>query len=399
MQVDRTPQRSAQSRLEREDASSDVAQPIGGAQLQIHTLTSRAERLARMTFVLPAVLVVLVLSVFPLIISIGLSLGSLRFVKGGLEFKFVGLGNYRKLLVGSQQSHFLGSFADPTPLSWFVFGVIIVALLYFLVRYRRSGDFGGAGLFWRLVVVLGLGALAWMLVHTLGPGGRPGTVTVTLIYVFVGIFVQYVLGLGLAMLVTQRLPGRRFFRIVFLLPMMITPVGVAYMFRMLTDTDKGPFEPIWQGLGLGFYSWVTDPWGARVAVMIGDIWQWTPFIFIVLLAALESQAVEPFEAAIVDGANRWQIFRYITLPAILPVSLTVVLIRMIEAFKIIDLPNVLTNGGPGTATESLTLQAFVTWRTLDLGGSAAIAYMLLFIVTFFSLIYVNMIRQRVVQTL
>jgi ABC-type sugar transport system permease subunit len=159
MQVDRTTQRSAQSRLELEDASSDVAQPIGSAQLQIHTLTSRAERLARMTFVLPAVLVVLVLSVFPLIISIGLSLGSLRFVRGGLEFKFVGLGNYRKLLVGSQQSHFLGSFADPTPFSWFIFGMIIVALLYFLVRYRRSGDFSVAGLFWRLVVVLGLGAL------------------------------------------------------------------------------------------------------------------------------------------------------------------------------------------------------------------------------------------------
>jgi multiple sugar transport system permease protein len=181
--------------------------------------------------------------------------------------------------------------------------------------------------------------------------------------------------------------------------MMITPVGVAYMFRMITDTDKGPFQPIWQALGLGLYSWVSNPWGARVAVMIGDIWQWTPFIFIVLLAALESQSVEPFEAAIVDGANRWQIFRYITMPEILPVSLTVILIRMIEAFKIMDLPNVLTNGGPGTATESLTLQAFITWRAIDLGGSAAIAYMLLFIATFFSLVYVNLIRRRAVEAL
>jgi multiple sugar transport system permease protein len=133
--------------------------------------------------------------------------------------------------------------------------------------------------------------------------------------------------------------------------------------------------------------------------MIGDIWQWTPFIFIVLLAALESQSVEPFEAAIVDGANRWQIFRHITMPEILPVSLTVILIRMIEAFKIMDLPNVLTNGGPGTATESLTLQAFITWRAIDLGGSAAIAYMLLFVATFFSLVYVNLIRRRAVEAL
>lgn len=93
------------------------------------------------------------------------------------------------------------------------------------------------------------------------PGGRPGTLVVTWIYVFVGIAVQYFLGLGLALLTTQSIPGRRFFRVVYLLPMMITPVGIAYMFRMLTDTDKGPFQPIWQAMGLGLYSWVTDPWG------------------------------------------------------------------------------------------------------------------------------------------
>jgi multiple sugar transport system permease protein len=357
----------------------------------------RGERYAAMSFVMPAVIVVLVLSVFPLIISVGLSLGRLRFVSGGFEYQFVGLSNYRKLLVGSQQTHFLGKFSDPNWVTWLLFGLVVVALAIFLVRYIRSSEFRLSGLFWRIVTALGLGALAWMVINTLAFGGRPGTVTVTMVYVFAGIAIQYGLALGLAMLVTQQIPGRRFFRVVFLLPMMITPVGVAYMFRMLTDTDKGPFQPIWQALGLGLYSWVNDPWGARAAVMIGDIWQWTPFIFIVLLAALESQSVEPVEAAIVDGAGNWDIFRYITWPAILPVSLTVVLIRMIEAFKIIDLPNVLTNGGPGTATESLTLQAFFTWRTLDLGGSAAIAYSLLFLVTFFSLIYVNFIRNRAVE--
>src|SRR5947207_3167083 len=98
--------------------------------------------------------------------------------------------------------------------------------------------------------------------------------------------------------------------------------------------------------------------------MIGDTWQWTPFMFIILLAALEGISLEPIEAAIVDGANRWQLFRYITWPSILPVTSTLVLIRMIESFKIIDLPNVLTNGGPGTATESLSLNAYFAWRTL-----------------------------------
>lgn len=230
---------------------------------------------------------------------------------------------------------------------------------------------------------------------TLGPGGRPGTLVVTLLYVYIDIFFQYTLGLGLALLVTQHIPGRRFFRVIFLIPMMITPVGIAYMFRMLVDTDKGPFQPIWQAMGLGLFSWVNNPWGARAAVMLGDIWQWTPFMFIVLLAAIEGQSMELLEAARVDGANRWQAFWHITFPQILPVSTTLILIRMIEAFKIVDLPNVLTNGGPGTATESLTLQSFIAWRSLDLGTSAAIAYTLLFLVTFIGMAYISLIRRRV----
>ena len=195
----------------------------------------------------------------------------------------------------------------------------------------------------------------------------------------------------------QGLPGQRFFRVVFLLPMMITPVGVAYMFRMLTDTGKGPLQPLWAAVGLSDFSWVNNPWGARVAVMVGDIWQWTPFMFIILLAALEAQDTDTVEAGMVDGANRRQIFRHISLPAILPVCATVVLIRLIEAFKIIDLPNILTNGGPGTATESLSLHAYFRWRTLDLGQSAAVAYSLLFIVTVVALAYVNLVRRRIAE--
>ena len=175
---------------------------------------------------------------------------------------------------------------------------------------------------------------------------------------------------------------------------MITPVGIGYMFRMLADTSKGPLKPLWVMLGLENTSWVQSAWGARAAVMVGDFWQWTPFMFIVLLAALESQSVEEVEAAVVDGATFWQIFRHITIPAILPVSSTVVLIRMIEAFKIIDLPNILTNGGPGTATESVTLHAYSLWRRLDIGGSAAVGYLLLVLVTFFAVSYANFIRPR-----
>jgi multiple sugar transport system permease protein len=366
---------------------------------RIHTVIAAAERRAGPIFLLPAVLALLFLSVFPLIASLYVSLARFKIAPGGFTLTFVGLDNYKKLFLGSEQTHFLGEFAPGTGATWIVFGIVVIACAIFLGRYVLNASVSIGGLIGRLLLALGLGALTWVFTHTLWNGGRLGTVTVTIVYVFVGIFFQYVLGLVLAMLTVQNLPGRRFFRVVFLLPMMITPVGVAYMFRMLTDTSKGPFTPIWQAMGLADFSWVNNAWGARTAILIADIWQWTPFMFIVLVAALESQPVEPLEAATVDGANQWQMFWHITWPAILPVSMTLILIRLIEAFKIIDLPNVMTNGGPGTATQSLTYHAFINWRALDVGGSAAVAYMLLFLVTFFSMIFVNLIRQQTIEKL
>jgi multiple sugar transport system permease protein len=348
-------------------------------------------------FILPAVLIVLFLGIAPLLGSLYMSLTRFKFVPGGFEFNWVGLANYERLLAGTERTHFLGVLASPSLLGWAIVMAVVGLLVAGLLRYVRRGRVSAFGLIIRIIgstlALLG----TWLVVATLSPGGRPGTLVVTWIYVFGGIAVQYFLGLSLALLVTQKIPGRRFFRVIFLLPMMITPVGIAYMFRMLTDTDKGPFRPLWQALGLGLYSWVNDPWGARAAVMLGDIWQWTPFMFIVLLAALEAQSTEQMEAALVDGANRWQLFWRITFPQILPVTTTLILIRMIEAFKIVDLPNVLTNGGPGTATESLTLQSFIAWRTLNLGNSAAVAYMLLFVVTVLGIAYVNILRPRVVE--
>jgi multiple sugar transport system permease protein len=351
---------------------------------------------AQNVFLWPALLVVLFLSIFPLIVSLYLSVSRLQFTPDGIDVRFLGLANYQSLLFGTERAHFIGVLKPPSPFGWTVFAAAAGLTGWALLRAVRGGV-PPIGLVLRVLGGVVLVGFAWLLVHVMfSPEGRPGTLFVTFTYVFVGLTLQYLLGLGLAVLVTERLPGRRFFRVVFLLPMMITPVGVGYMFQMLTDTSRGPFVPVFSAIGLQNFTWVADPWGARIAVMIGDIWQWTPFMFIVLLAALESQDVETTEAALVDGANRRQVFTHITLPALLPVSATIVLIRMIEGFKIIDLPNILTNGGPGTATESLTLQAFIDWRTLNLGRSAAIAYLLLIVVTIVATAYVNLVRRRVV---
>ena len=359
---------------------------------------SPSERFAPAAFILPAVLVVLFISIFPLILSLFLSLSRLRFQAGGLELQFVGLDNYRKLLLGNEQKVLFGTLSEPSPLGWAILALIAASLGLVIYRAARRRLSIGA-LVGRLFAAAMLVGLTYLIVATLfAPEGRPGTLVVTLLYVAVGVACQYLIGLGLALLCAQPLPGRRFFRVVFLLPMMITPVGVGYLFRMLADTNKGPLEPLWIALGMQDFAWSNNAWGARIAVMIGDIWQWTPFMFIVLLAAIEAQETEPVEAAIVDGASSFDIFRYITLPAILPVSTTLILIRMIEAFKIIDLPNILTSGGPGTATETLTLYAYRIWRALDIGGSAAIAYILLFLVTFIATLYVRALRSRLGTT-
>jgi multiple sugar transport system permease protein len=345
-------------------------------------LTGRLDRHAPAVFIMPAVLVVLGMSLFPLLISLYLSLSRFKFVKGGFELDYIGLLNYKKLVLGSQQFHFLGTFGELSAVSWAILVIAALALIALLVRYAQDAGSSLIGLFWRSVAGAGVFLLILLIVLTNSGDGHPGSLVVTLFYVGIGVLAQYFIGLGLALLCAQNLPGRKFFRVVFFLPMMITPVGIAYTFRMLSDTTKGPFTPIWQYFGWTETSWLVDPWGARLAVMIGDAWQWIPFMFVVLLVAIESQPQDQREAALVDGASRWQVFRYVTWPAIVPVSVTVVIIRVIEAFKIIDLPNVLTNGGPGIASESMTLHAYVTWRTLDLGGSAAVAYMLLFVVAF-----------------
>jgi multiple sugar transport system permease protein len=346
------------------------------------SFAERFDRHSGVLMVLPAVLVVLAFAIFPLIISAYLSLVRFALAPGGFKLTFVGLFNYKRLIFGTQQYHLLGTFGAFGLLEWIIAGATLAALFYWLVRFVRSARFSFIGLIGRLIsAIVAIGFVLLSLATIVAAGGFPGSVVTTLVYVVGGVVAQFALGLGLALLCAQPIRGRNFFRLIFFIPLMITPVGIAYMFRMLADMEKGPLSPLRFALHLGEFAWATDPWLARLIVLLGDTWQWTPFLFIVLLAAIENQPREQLEAATMDGANGWEIFRDITWPSIAPAAATVVLIRLIEAFKIVDLPNVLTNGGPGTATESLTLHAFIAWRTQQLGESAAIGYVLLFLVS------------------
>jgi len=341
--------------------------------------------------VLPAVIVLLCFAIFPLIISAYLALSRFALAPGGFTLRFIGLANFRKLLTGSQQYHLLGTFGTLGFFRWLLLALAAALLLYGIYRYFTRGKPSVMGTIGRLIAALTVMGLASLAVLTTATGGVPGTIVNTLLYVVAGVAVQFSLGLGLALLCGQPIRGRNFFRVLFFIPLMVTPVGIAYTFRMLADMQKGPFAPVTQFLGITEWSWATEAWSARLMVLVGDTWQWTPFMFIVLLAAIENQPRDQVEAARLDGANGLQIFRDITWPAIAPVAATVVLIRLIEAFKIIDLPNVLTGGGPGLATESLTLHSFIAWRTQDLGGSAAVGYTLLFISTVICVSFFNFV--------
>lgn len=335
--------------------------------------------------VLPAVLILLVFAIFPLIVSAYLALSRFALAGGSFTLTFVGNYNFRRLLTGVQQYHLVGTFKPMGPVAWTVFAVFAALAAAWLARFCQAGfsrsGFSLVGFAGRLVAAGVATALLFATLGTSFSGGVEGTLLTTLLYVLAGVSAQFLLGLGLALICAQPIRGRNLFRVIFFMPLMVTPVGVAYMFRMLADMQKGPFAPLGHSFGVSDWSWATQAWSARLMVLVGDSWQWTPFMFIVLLAAVEGQPRDQVEAAHVDGAGGWQIFRDITWPAIAPVAATVVLIRLIEAFKIIDMPNVLTAGGPGLATESLTLHSFIAWRTQDLGGSAAIGYILLFVST------------------
>src|SRR5215212_789052 len=140
---------------------------------RFHTvISSVADRLAGSAFILPAVLALLFLSLFPLIASLYVSLAKFDIAPGGFKLTFVGLNNYKKLFVGSEGTHFLGKFAPSNPFTWIVFGVVIIVLAIFLARYLLNGKVSLGGLIGRILLTLGLSALTWMLVHTLWKGGR-----------------------------------------------------------------------------------------------------------------------------------------------------------------------------------------------------------------------------------
>ncbi|WP_279483370.1 sugar ABC transporter permease [Aureimonas sp. SK2] len=275
-------------------------------------MQQREFRPYKLAFLLPGLLVLLAIILFPLLFTIRVSLSGWDAIVPGLDW--AGVRNY------------VGVFND--------------------VRFWQS-----------------LGRLSLMAVGT--------------------VLIQYVLGFALALLVWRDIRFRRLWRVLFLIPMMTTPVIMSVIWRTIFHESLGPANDLLGAIGLGPYPWLTSAGWVVASVMLVEIWQWTPFMFLLLLAGLISLPREPFLAAAIDGAGPVRTFFNVTFPLLAPVSIGAIIIRLIEASKLMETVYVLTSGGPGTATETTGYYIYIRGlRDFQIGYAAAlsITYLVIMIV-------------------
>ena len=193
------------------------------------------------------------------------------------------------------------------------------------------------------------------------------------------VILQYIIGFALALMVWRDIKFKRFFRVMFLIPMMTTPVIMTVIWGTFFHESLGPVNDLLSVFGVA-PKWLTDPALAKITVIIVEVWQWTPFMFLLLLAGLLSLPKEPFLAAAIDGAGPIRKFVYVTFPLMAPISIGAIIIRLIEASKIMDTVFVLTSGGPGTSTETSTFYIFIRGlREFQMGYAATLSFTYLII--------------------
>ena len=195
----------------------------------------------------------------------------------------------------------------------------------------------------------------------------------TFVFMLLSVGLSLLFGLSLALLLDRGFKGQKLVQTVLLVPLMVAPVVAAIMLRWMFNDQFGIVNVVVQALGFEAVPWLAQRWSAFAVIVLADVWLWTPWFMVLLLAGLQSLPKQPFEAAAIDGASRWRTFRYITLPLLRPVMVVCVVIRSIDSFRTFDVVWTLTAGGPARSTELFSLYAYVeAFMTLDFGkGSAA----------------------------
>ncbi|MDQ0173339.1 carbohydrate ABC transporter permease [Paenibacillus tundrae] len=212
----------------------------------------------------------------------------------------------------------------------------------------------------------------------------------TLKFMFLAVSIETALGLGIAVLIESMRRGQKVLRITMLIPSLLPPVTVALIWQMMLSNHNGIVNHLLHWFGVGPFNFLMDINIAFNAILFIDIWQWTPFAFLLLYAGLQSVPRSQFEAAKVDGAGKLRIFFHITLPNIMPTLFMVILLRTIDTFRLFDKVNILTGGGPANSTTTITQYIYKQGvYNLQIGYGAAASVIMVMLVLVFSVFYIK----------
>ena len=209
------------------------------------------------------------------------------------------------------------------------------------------------------------------------------------------LILEFTLGLGLALALVNLPRARKIFQPILLVPMMVMPVVIGYMGLLVFEVRSGPINYFLNLLGLESLSWHGSPSLALITILILRIWQWTPFVMAVMVAGLLSLPIEPFDSAQVDGASAWQIFMRISLPMLRPVIMLIVIMRALEVLQSVALIYVVTLGGPGSRTTTLSLFTYlIGFRYWNVGKASAVAWLLMIPLSILVTIFVRVMEGK-----
>jgi multiple sugar transport system permease protein len=218
---------------------------------------------------------------------------------------------------------------------------------------------------------------------------------VTIQFVVIAVGLELILGLGLALVLSRNVPGIAVFRSLILVPLALAPVVVGLLWRFMLNTESGVLNWIISLFGFSRTDFLSNTTIAMPVIALVDVWQWTPFMFLIMLAAIQALPNEPFEAAAIDGASTWQSIVHIALPMLRYPILVAVLLRTIDAFRVYDLIFMMTRGGPINATDTLSWSVYnVGFRTFNMGYAAALSWIILIIVTVIVTVFIRLLAGR-----
>ena len=223
---------------------------------------------------------------------------------------------------------------------------------------------------------------------------------ITFIYALMAVGLEFFLGLGIALVLSRELKGRNVLIPLLIVPLGVTPIVASLVWKILYNSQFGLINYLLSVVGISPPLWLSHPQWALVSLVIVDTWRWTPLMMLIFLGGLSAIPRESYEAGVVDGASKWQIFLYITLPLLRPIIAVALFIRIMDVFKAFDIIYGLTQGGPGRATETMNIWLLlVSLRYYDFGLGAALAFVMLFLVIGICTLFMRILNVKIGESI